>query len=86
MVPVYATVGVIYAVRLAFLVIAVWEQYSAANENVIDEASVLTTMYRETTAMPARARPRVSVRGYTEAVAGPEWKAQASGGTSPIAR
>jgi hypothetical protein len=88
MVPVYATVGVIYAVLLAFLVIAVWEQYSAATENVIDEASVLTTMYRETTAMPGpeRATLRMAVRSYTEAVAGPEWKVQANGGTSPIAR
>jgi hypothetical protein len=87
-VPIYATAGVIYAVLLAFIVIAVWEQYTAATENVVDEASALTTMYRETTAMPTveRTTLRELVRGYTEAVAGPEWKAQQHGATSPVAR
>ena len=88
LVPIYATAGVIYAVLLAFIVIAVWEQFTAAKQNVIDEASALTTMYRETTAMPdpERTALRTLVRGYTEAVAGPEWKVQQHGGTSPIAR
>jgi hypothetical protein len=87
-VPIYATAGVIYAVLLAFIVIAVWEQYTAAKENVVDEASALTTMYREATAMPPTESSalRELVRGYTEAVAGPEWKAQQHGATSPVAR
>jgi hypothetical protein len=87
-VPIYATAGVIYAVLLAFLVIVVWEQFSTAEGNVVDEASALSTMYRETTAMPPAERSalRALVRGYTEAVDGPEWKAQRTGGTSPVAR
>ena len=38
-VPIYATAGVIYAVLLAFIVIAVWEAFTASTENVADEAS-----------------------------------------------
>jgi hypothetical protein len=87
-VPIYATAGVIYAVLLAFTVIAVWEQYTAAKDNVSDEATALTTMYRQTEAMPHSERPqlRTLIRDYTEAVAGPEWKLQLNGGTSLVAR
>ena len=88
LVPLYATAAVIYAVLLAFIVIAVWEQYSAAKNDTAREASTLTTMYRETQAMPPQERTalRRLIREYTEAVIGPEWKAQPAGGTSAVAR
>src|ERR687897_956450 len=35
----YAVVGVVYAVLLALLVIAVWEQFQKANETVESEAN-----------------------------------------------
>ena len=88
-VPMYATAGVIYAVLLAFTVIAVWQQYTAAKDTVNHESTALTTMYRETEALPAAERPelRKLIRDYTAAVIGPEWKAQElNGGTSPAAR
>ena len=87
-VALYATAAVIYAVLIAFLVIAVWESYSAAKDNVANEASQLTTMYRETEAMPAveRSAIRPLIRDYTEAVIKEEWKVQASGGQSSAAR
>src|SRR5918993_2128912 len=37
----YAVVGIVYAVLLALLVIAVWEQYQSANETVESEASAV---------------------------------------------
>jgi hypothetical protein len=88
LVPLYATAAVIYAVLLAFIVIAVWEQFSAANDNAASEASTLTTMYRETQAMPLgeRASLRRLLREYTESVVDTEWKVQGEGGTSPVAR
>jgi putative Ca2+/H+ antiporter (TMEM165/GDT1 family) len=87
-VPLYATAAVIYAVLLAFIVIAVWEQFSAANDNAAGEASTLATMYRETQAMPARERAslRHLIREYTDGVVDTEWKVQSQGGTSPAAR
>ena len=36
---IYAALGVIYAVLLALVVIAVWEQYGAAKETVEQEAN-----------------------------------------------
>lgn len=87
-IPMYATAGVIYAVLLAFIVIAVWEQYTAAKDTVSSEASALTTLYRETAGIPPplQGRLRSLLRDYTESVVRVEWKAQARGGTSPAAR
>ena len=44
--------------------------------NVSNEASTLTTMYRQTVAMPApqQGQLRELVRRYTHAVEGPEWE------------
>ena len=87
-IPIYATAGVIYAVLLAFVVIAVWEQFTGAEDNVSSEASSLTTLYRETAAMPPSEQHAVRrlLRSYTEAVSRTEWKEMRHGGTSPVAR
>ncbi len=42
----FATVGVIYAVLLAFAVIVVWEKFSNAETAVIQEAGAAATLYR----------------------------------------
>jgi len=42
----FATVGVIYAVLLAFAVIIVWERYADAEGAVIQEAGAAATLYR----------------------------------------
>jgi hypothetical protein len=81
--------GTIYAVFLAFLVVAVWQAHDAAHANVADEASLLCTLYRGSEAMDAQtgANLRILVREYTQAVIGDEWKVQAkSGGASEAAR
>jgi hypothetical protein len=87
--PIFLTAGTIYAVLLAFLVIAVWENYGAAKDNAAEEASTLATLYRQTNGLPvAQQRElRVLLREYTEAVAHDEWSIQsATGGASPSAR
>jgi TRAP-type C4-dicarboxylate transport system permease small subunit len=38
---IYAALGVIYAVLIALVVIAVWEEYDAASETVEQEANAL---------------------------------------------
>ncbi|HZP99884.1 MAG TPA: hypothetical protein VFB13_10130 [Reyranella sp.] len=45
LVPVFLTAGVIYAVLLAFIVIAEWEFYDGAKANVAQEASQLPPLY-----------------------------------------
>ena len=51
---VYATTGVTYAVILAFVVIAVWEQYDAARGVADSESDALAVMYRLADGFPAR--------------------------------
>src|SRR5215211_3175247 len=42
----FATVGVLYAVLLAFAVIVVWEKFSEAEDAVAQEAGAAATLYR----------------------------------------
>jgi hypothetical protein len=87
--PIFQTAGTIYAVLLAFSVIAVWQSYGAAKDNASEEASTLATLYRQTNGMPASTalELRTLVRGYTNAVVTDEWPIQSStGGASPLAR
>jgi hypothetical protein len=88
-VPIFLTAGTIYAVLLAFLVVAVWESYDAAHANASEEASTLTTLYRASEGMEPAAgqQMRQIVRRYTDAVIGDEWTLQADAGqASPKAR
>ena len=61
-----------------------WEQFSSAEANVANEASTLTTMYRQTVGMPVpeQTQMRGLLRKYATAVEGPEWNKQDVGGTS----
>lgn len=42
----FATIGVLYAVLIAFATIVVWQKFSDAEANVIGEAAAATTIYR----------------------------------------
>jgi Protein of unknown function (DUF4239) len=89
LVPVFLTAGVIYAVLLGFMVVAVWETYDAAHANVAEEAATLVPLYRETTVMAPEkgAAMRELIRDYAETVAGEEWKTmRATGKLSEKAR
>jgi Protein of unknown function (DUF4239) len=81
--------GTLHAVFLAFLVVAVWQSYDSARINVADEASALTTLYRESTALdPGMGKAlRTQIRDYARVVVREEWPVQAeNGGTSAKAR
>jgi hypothetical protein len=49
---VFATVGVIYGVMLAFVVIGVWEQYEHAKEVASNEAMQVYALYRDLSMYP----------------------------------
>jgi len=70
MVPMFLTAGVIYAVLLAFMVIAMWESYDNAASNTAEEASLLVPMYRQAWDFPKEQGPEVRklVRNYAEGV------------------
>lgn len=52
---VFATVGVIYGVMLAFVVIVVWEQYNDASAIAKSEATQAYTLYRDLSIYPDQA-------------------------------
>src|ERR687898_1679593 len=56
---VYAVIGVIYAVILAFVVIAAWEEYRDARTAVAGEASAVLNLARSANGWPAGDRANV---------------------------
>lgn len=80
----FATLGVIYAVLLAFAVIAVWEKFDAAEDAVTQEASALTSLYRLSEGLDPTARDRLhaDLARYVRIVVADDWPAMARGGAS----
>jgi len=78
----FLTAGTLYAVLLAFLVIAVWETYGAAKENMAQEAASLVSMYRLTQGMDKSETDTMQrlIREYVEAVVQDEWVTQSESG------
>jgi hypothetical protein len=73
---IFATVGVLYAVLLAFTVIIVWEQYLSAESAVSQEAAALITVARDASSFPEPARGQVydQLRAYARFVINEEWR------------
>ena len=89
LVPLFLTAGVIYAVLLGFMVVAVWESYDAAHSTAAEEAATLVPLYRQTNDMAPvpGGKMRVLIRAYAEAVATDEWPSlEATGHASEKAR
>ena len=82
--PFLTCVGLVYGALLGFTIVVAWEQFSSAEANVANEASTLTTMYRQTVGMPVpeQTQMRDLVRKYATAVEGPEWHQQDDAGTT----
>jgi hypothetical protein len=78
---IFAVVGVIYAVLLAFVVIVTWEKFNSAESVIGEEASALRSIYRESTAFPPELREQLhdDVRRYATTVIEQEWPAMADG-------
>lgn len=75
---VFATVGVIYGVMLAFVVIVVWEQYNDANAIAKNEAAQAYALYRDLSIYPdqAVAKPALaSLEAFSKSVLEKEYPA-----------
>ena len=72
---IYAALGVIYAVLLALVVIAVWEQYQAASETVEQEANALAEIAWLAHRLPEPQGSHIQelCRSYAEEVVHKEW-------------
>src|SRR5215210_1318476 len=71
----YAVIGVVYAVLLALLVIAVWEQYQKANETVESEANGVAEVAWLAHRLPEPERHvlQEDARSYAQEVVDTEW-------------
>jgi hypothetical protein len=86
--PYVTVVGLVYGALLGFTVVVGWQEFLSAQVNVSNEASTLTTMYRQTVAMPQpeQSQIRENLRQYAQGLQGPEWGKQDFGRISNRAR
>lgn len=82
---IFATLGVIYAVILAFTVVVTWEQFERANDVTDKEAECLSSLYRDTVAFPAEFRTEMKneINDYVNAIINEEWQTMRRGSESP---
>jgi hypothetical protein len=83
----FAVIGVLYAVMLAFVVIAVWEDFRKTEAAVRDEAKAVVDLHRVTYALPIEsgAEIRKYLTAYANDVREHEWTTMAVGEPSDIA-
>jgi len=77
----FATVGVLYAVLLAFAVIVVWERFADAESHVAEEAGAAATLYRLSDGLgdTAGASLRSGLSAYLTVAINDDWAAMAQG-------
>jgi hypothetical protein len=80
---IYAALGVIYAVLIALVVIAVWEEYELARETVEQEANAAADIYWLADRLPEPRGSHVQelVRSYAQEVVEHEWPLMEQGQT-----
>jgi len=73
--------GVVYAVLLAFIAVAVWQGYGQADAVVQTEANLVDNLYRDTAGLPdpQASNVRHTLYVYAETVVQDEWPAMAAG-------
>ena len=76
----FATVGVIYAVLLAFAEIVVWEKFSDAETAVVQEAGASATLYRLAAGPePESVATRAALGNYLRLAIDRDWPLMATG-------
>lgn len=83
--PIFGTLGVLYAVLLAFVVIVSWENYDRAHMDVVAEANNYANIYRNASGFGEEFRTEIRERmdSYLQTVIDEEWPLLARGGRSP---
>jgi hypothetical protein len=81
----FATVGVLYAVLLAFAIIVVWEKFNVSENDVAKEAGAAATIYRLSNGMDAERRSalRGAMDAYLSAAISKDWPAMEQGTLDP---
>lgn len=86
--PIFGTVGVIYAVLLAFTTVIAWQDFDRAGLNVEREVNYLADLYTDAEVFqePFRQKARNLLIEYAKTVTEKEWKALSRGQEEPQAR
>jgi hypothetical protein len=84
---IYAVLGVSYAVLLGLMLVAVWEQWNAAQDVASDEANELAGIFWFAHALPQPEGRHIQelARSYAQVVVEEEWPLMAQGRSSPEA-
>ena len=82
------TLGGIYAVLLAFIVVIVWNQFNEARALIEREASALVDLHRTASGLPPETRAQIQegLVKYVDAVLEDEWRAMHTGNEAVIER
>jgi len=85
--PIFSTLGVIYAVLMAFIVIVVWQNFCKSRLNVENEANALADLYKDAECFPDnfKQEARGLINKYADVVIHQEWPLLARGEESPVA-
>lgn len=78
---IFNTLGVVYAVLLAFVVVVVWQNFDKTKQNVEGEANYIMDIYRDSSALPEsfRTEARAMMKKYADSVINDEWHLVAMG-------
>jgi uncharacterized membrane protein YraQ (UPF0718 family) len=84
---IYAVLGVVYAVLLGLMVVAVWEEWNTALRTVDDEASALAEIFWIAERMPSSEGNHIQelIRSYARVVVNEEWPLMERKKSSPRA-
>ncbi len=84
---IYAVLGVSYTVLLGLMVVAVWEQWNAAQATATSEAHQLSEVFEGAHALPQPQGRHIQelTRSYAQVVVNEEWPLMQQGNESPKA-
>lgn len=86
--PLFGTLGTVYAVLLAFIVVTVWQNFDKSNLNVKKEADCLIDLYIDAEAFSPsfKEETRALLNNYANVVVNDEWSVITKGELSPRAQ
>ena len=78
---IFATLGVIYAVLLACIVVMTWQDFDKAQDVTVNEANCIAALYRDATPFPAefRAELKSKLTNYVRDIINEEWQMMGTG-------
>jgi hypothetical protein len=84
--PIFSTLGVVYAVLLAFVIVIVWQDFDRTQNDVLNEANYYADIYRDSNGLsePFRSELLASYDDYINAIIVDEWPRLARGERSMI--